>query len=312
MTLPGIQRNDKLRGSNILVAALSASRILGTGRGYLIYGTAWKKDETEKLVSAAIHIGFRFIDTACQPKHYNEAGVGDGWVIAAKDMGLSRADLFIQTKFTSYGGQDPNNVPYDKDASIEDQVRQSLMMSLRNLKTTYIDSFVLHSPYRRMEDTMTAWRVLESFVDDGKIRQLGISNCYDLKVFSKLYKESRIKPAVLQNRFYADSNFDVELREFCAEVGVGYQSFWTLTASRKALKTEEIKQIATSKNLTPQTLMYAFMMTLGHTPLSGTTSQVHMAEDVAIMERIQGGETIFTEDEMKEISTILEIPDKVM
>ena len=41
-----------------------------------------------------------------------------------------------------------------------------------------------------------------------------------------------VKPAVLQNRFYADSGYDVELRAFCKENGVVYQSFWTLTANR--------------------------------------------------------------------------------
>jgi diketogulonate reductase-like aldo/keto reductase len=44
----------------------------------IIYGTAWKKAATENLVSLAIQNGFRGIDTACQPKHYEEAGVGDG------------------------------------------------------------------------------------------------------------------------------------------------------------------------------------------------------------------------------------------
>ena len=44
----------------------------------IIYGTAWKKDRTAALVEQAIGLGFRGIDTACQPKHYNEAGVGDG------------------------------------------------------------------------------------------------------------------------------------------------------------------------------------------------------------------------------------------
>jgi diketogulonate reductase-like aldo/keto reductase len=42
----------------------------------IFYGTAWKKDKTADLVDLAIRSGFRAIDTACQPKHYNEAGVG--------------------------------------------------------------------------------------------------------------------------------------------------------------------------------------------------------------------------------------------
>lgn len=292
----------------MMVAAHSATYVVSSGKPYLVYGTAWKKGETSRLVSEAIHAGFRFIDTACQPKHYKEPLVGDGWVEAARDLELSRSDLWIQTKFTSLDGQDPNEIPYDKDASLEDQVRQSLQVSLQNLKTNYLDSLVMHSPMRTLEDTMKVWRVFESFVDEGWVRQLGVSNCYRMEVFKHIYQESRIKPKVLQNRFYSDSNFDVALRQFCKEHDIRYQSFWTLTVNRQALASPQIKELAGRKNLTPQTLMYAYMMSLGHTPLDGTTNRAHMAEDVAVMERIQGGEQILTPDEIVWMSQRLGVP----
>src|SRR5262249_37286954 len=78
----------------------------------ILYGTAWKKAQTESLVRQAIAQGFRGIDTACQPKHYHEPGVGDA-VAAAIAGGLKREELFLQTKFTSVGGQDPARIPYD-------------------------------------------------------------------------------------------------------------------------------------------------------------------------------------------------------
>lgn len=53
--------------------------------------------------------GFRAIDTACQPKHYYEPGVGEGIL----KSGIPRDQIFIQTKFTPIDGQDPNKVPYD-------------------------------------------------------------------------------------------------------------------------------------------------------------------------------------------------------
>jgi diketogulonate reductase-like aldo/keto reductase len=64
----------------------------------IIYGTAWKKDATEKLVSLALQNGIRGIDTACQPKHYHEAGVGAGVAASMKKNGLTRADLYLRTK----------------------------------------------------------------------------------------------------------------------------------------------------------------------------------------------------------------------
>ena len=94
--------------------------------------------------------------------------------------------------------------------------------SLENLQVTYLDSWVMHSPFDTIEETMTAYRAMESFVDEGKAKGLGISNCYDLNTFTTLYQMARHKPKVLQNRFYADSNFDTELRKFCKENNVWY------------------------------------------------------------------------------------------
>ena len=266
------------------------------GNHHLVYGTAWKKDSTHSLVSQAIRKGFRFIDTACQPKHYNEVGVGEGWTEAVEDLGLQRSDLHLQTKFTPMSGQDPNNIPYDIKASLEDQVRQSVHASLENLQTTYLDSLVLHTPLPTHEKTMEVWRVFESFVDEGVVKALGISNCYKLEIFSRLHHEARIKPTTLQNRFHAKTRFDSDLRRFCDDKGVLYQPFWTLTANREALATKGVKEMARKKGLTPQTLMYAFLMTLGYAPLSGTTSLDHMEEDAALMRRFEGGKQVFTDE----------------
>ncbi|MCX7101020.1 MAG: aldo/keto reductase, partial [Methylobacter sp.] len=75
----------------------------------IIYGTAWKKDATAAWVEQAIGLGFRGIDTACQPKHYNEAGVGAG-VVACYKSGIDRSELYLQTKYTPLSGQDPAQV----------------------------------------------------------------------------------------------------------------------------------------------------------------------------------------------------------
>src|SRR5882757_3314489 len=113
----------------------------------LIYGTAWKKGRTASLVQRAVQLGFRGIDTACQPKHYHEAGVGEG-LAAALQAGVAREAMYLQTKFTPLSGQDPANVPYESRAEVAQQVAQSFQTSLRNLQTSYLDCLVLHSPIR--------------------------------------------------------------------------------------------------------------------------------------------------------------------
>ena len=71
-----------------------------------LYGTAWKEDRTAGLTELALRTGFRAIDTANQRKHYFEAGVGEGLAAAYRDGVATRADLFLQTKFTYQRGQD--------------------------------------------------------------------------------------------------------------------------------------------------------------------------------------------------------------
>lgn len=202
-----------------------------------MYGTAWKKERTKELVELAVRTGFRGIDTACQPKHYHEPGVGDALQSLYSQGIISRSGVFLQTKFTSLNGQDPNRIPYDKDAPLSQQVHQSFNISCTNLRSEYIDSLVLHSPMAQFAETLTVWRAFEEIHAQGRVRQLGISNCYSLNTLKQLYSEAVVKPTVLQNRFYAESGYDEEVRQFCKENGIAYQSFWTLTANPHILKT---------------------------------------------------------------------------
>jgi diketogulonate reductase-like aldo/keto reductase len=247
----------------------------------IIYGTAWKKAATEKLVSLAIQTGFRGIDTACQPKHYEEAGVGAG-VAAGMKNGLTRADLYLQTKFTSLSGQDTHRVPYDPKAPLADQVAQSIAASLKNLQTDYLDCVLLHSPMPTRAQTLSVWNTLESFVDTGQIRQLGISNCYRLVDLESLYRASRIKPAVLQNRFYADTHYDREIRIYCNQSQIIYQSFWTLSANPHLLTHKTMTAIASKHNRTTAQILFRYLVAIGVVPLTGTKSEAHMRDDLAI------------------------------
>lgn len=60
-----------------------------------IYGTAWKKERSADLVHTAIKAGFRAVDTAAQPRHYEEPLVGDGIRRAIADGTVKREDLYV-------------------------------------------------------------------------------------------------------------------------------------------------------------------------------------------------------------------------
>jgi diketogulonate reductase-like aldo/keto reductase len=249
----------------------------------IIYGTAWKKSATAHWVELAIRQGFRGIDTACQPKHYDEPGVGAG-VAASLGDALVRADLYLQTKFSPLSGQDPLTVPYDPKAPLSEQVAQSFAASLRNLRTAYLDCLVLHSPLASPAQTLEAWRAMESLVTGGGVRQLGISNCYGLEQLKALHESARIKPSVVQNRLYAETRYDREIRAFCTKRGIIYQSFWTLTANPHILKHGTVAGLASKYRRTPPQILFRYLTQRDVLPLTGTRSEAHMREDLAIFE----------------------------
>ena len=266
----------------------------------LFYGTAWKKTATTSLVTLALQHGFRAIDTACQPKHYLENLVGEALSLSPS---IPREDLFLQTKFTLPGGQDLNSIPYDVNAPLEDQVRQSFAKSLLNLRTDYIDSVLLHSPARTLESTLTIVNVLSEFKKSGKLRHVGISNIYSLPTLTEIC--ARIPPStiqIVQNRFYPGSRYDVEIRKYCKDNGMMYQSFWTLTGNPHIIHTAIVQQISNRIGASAENVFYRYCIQQGITILDGTTSEEHMKEDLTVS---TDDKYALNEEEMADISAIL-------
>lgn len=246
----------------------------------MIYGTAWKKEKSAELVTTALQCGFRRVDTACQPKHYNEAGVGKGIVAS----GVDRSELTIQTKFTPVEGQDPNNIPYDPSLYLSQQVAASFEVSQKNLQTDNIDAYLLHSTMMPLKPLFEIWHTMEMLVKAQSVKNIGVSNCYDIAVLQRLYNEAEVKPSIVQNRFYADTKYDKEIRQFCKQHDMEYQSFWSLTANSHIVNSLHVSKLAHKYAKTNEQIFYRFLTQIGITPLNGTTSKTHMIEDLQIYE----------------------------
>lgn len=259
----------------------NTTNVSGVAMPKLIYGTAWKKDNTANLVTRAIRCGFRGIDTACQPKHYNEAGVGEA-IRRVLGEGIARKDLYIQTKFTPINGQDPLNIPYDRGAPLNEQVAQSFEVSKKNLGVSYVDGLILHSPLDTIDRTLVAWQSMEHIYNQGGTKLIGLSNCYNLDMLKQLYENASIKPVVLQNRFYQDTEYDIEIRNWCQECKIIYQSFWTLTANPHILNSESVQKSAQAYQKTAAQIFFRVLVDVDIVPLTGTSSENHMKEDLEI------------------------------
>jgi diketogulonate reductase-like aldo/keto reductase len=247
-----------------------------------LYGTAWKEDRTAALTERALCMGFRAIDTANQRKHYFEAGVGEGLAAAYRDGVVTRADLFLQTKFTYQRGQD-HRLPYDPEAPLAAQVAQSLASSLEHLGTDHVDSFVLHGPSSGDDWTdadAEVWEAMRKERDAGRTRMLGVSNI-SLQQLEQMEAAHSELPVFVQNRCFARLGWDREVRSFCNQRKIIYQGFSLLTANREVLQHAPLTTLATQLNATPAQLVFAFARAVGMLPLTGTSNADHMKEDLA-------------------------------
>ncbi len=132
-------------------------------------------EQCEKSVLTAIHAGYRLIDTA--EAYGNEKYVGN----AVRKCGIARDELFLTTKL--------NFNHFETETA-----RETINRSLENLQTDYIDLVLLHWGFG---NRYSAWRVLEEFYEQGKIRAIGVSN-FEPDMLIDLIRFNKVTPAVNQ------------------------------------------------------------------------------------------------------------------
>ncbi|MFA5943104.1 MAG: aldo/keto reductase [Candidatus Thermoplasmatota archaeon] len=266
----------------------------------LLYGTAWKEGDTERLVGLAVKAGFRGIDTANQRKHYFEEAVGAALKSAFKTGLVERDALFLQTKFTHLGGQD-HRLPYDANAPVGRQVEQSFASSLQHLGVDQLDSYVLHGPSVALgwaDEDWEAWATMEDLQRAGRTKHLGVSNV-SADQLEELHQRATVKPAFVQNRCFTRPHADFAVREYCTANSISYQGFSLLTGHRALMQSPAVQAMAKRLEATLAQVVFAYCLARGILVLTGTTSSVHMAQDLEA-ERIQ-----LTPAEMAAIDRIL-------
>lgn len=157
-------------------------------------------------LGTALATGYRHIDTA--QMYGNEAAIGDALI----ESGVARQSLFITTKLNN-----PNHEP--------ERVRASFAKSLEDLKTDYVDLFLIHWPLptRYNGDFISTWRELEQLRAAGKAKSIGVSN-FQVPHLERLLADTDVVPAVNQIELHPQFQ-NREVVSFCQEHGIAVESW---------------------------------------------------------------------------------------
>jgi len=222
---------------------------------------------TISATRSALEAGFRHFD--CAERYRNESEVGEALQAGLAAEGLAREDIFVTTKLWN-----SNHRP--------ERVEPAFKASLNRLRLSYLDLYLIHTPYAfqpgdeqdprdengnviydqgvTLQDT---WKAMERLVDGGKCRAIGLSDI-TLEDLLPIYESARIKPAVVQVEAHPYLP-ETELLEFCKEKGIIFLAFAPLGHGIKPGPLEDpvILDIAARVGKTPAQVLLAWALQRG-------------------------------------------------
>jgi diketogulonate reductase-like aldo/keto reductase len=273
--------------------AHGAGTIPAIGFGTLISNA----DAARKAIRSALEIGFRHIDGA--DVYRNEDVVGEALHEAFEAGTVKREELFVTTKLWNN-----NHRP--------ERVKMAFERSLHRLQLDYLDCYLIHTPFAfqpgdeqyPMNDQgepiydaevtlVDTWRAMESLVDEGRCRFIGLSDI-TLDKLKEIVDVARIKPAVVQVECHPYLP-EWELLEFCQKHGIVLMAFAPLGHGMQPRITDDpvIKAIAERIGKTPAQVALAWAVQRGAAFLTTSTNPLHIREDFEI--------TLLPQDAMQEM-----------
>ena len=247
--------------------------ILGLGTYALDYDTCVNS------VKTLLRNGGRLIDTAYM--YGNEDAVGEGVRQAMAEYGIPREEIFVITKIY------PNQF-HDPEAAID--------MALEKLNIDYIDMMLLHHPGT---DDVKAYKAMEKYVEQGKIRSLGLSNWY-IKELTSFLPQVTITPALVQNEIHPYYQ-EQDVVPFIQNKGIVVQCWYPLGGrgyTAELLGDETICAIAEAHGVSAAQVILRWDLQRGIVVIPGSGNEQHIIENLDLL----GFE--LTEEEMEKIAAL--------
>ncbi len=176
-------------------------------------------DETTRIVSDALSVGYRHIDTAAI--YGNEEGVGT----ALAESGIDRSDLFITTKLWN-------------DRQGTESAFSAFEESLEKLGLDYVDLYLIHWPAPANDKFVESWKALEKIQESGRARSIGVSN-FLVPHLDRLLHETSVVPAVNQIELHP-AHQQPEVTAFAREHGIHIEAWGPLGQGKYPLFDEDV------------------------------------------------------------------------
>jgi len=255
---------------------------------------------TKTATSDALDAGFRHFD--CAERYRNEREVGEALQTGLAANGIARENIFVTTKLWN-----SNHRP--------ERVEPAFEASLDRLRLEYLDLYLIHTPYafqagddqdprdqngNVLYDSgvtlLDTWRAMESLVDHGKCRAIGLSDI-TLNELLPICESARIKPAVVQVESHPYLP-ETELLEFCKEKGIVFLAFAPLGHGMRPglLEDPVISAIAPRVGKTPAQVLLAWAVQRGTALLTTPRTAARARENFDI--------SALPEDALDEINRI--------
>lgn len=214
--------------------------------------------ETERIVTDALEVGYRHIDTA--RIYGNEEGVGQA--IARAEV--SRDELFITTKvWNDDQGFDSTLAAFDA--------------SMKRLGLDTLDLYLIHWPTPEKDTYVDTWKALLRLREEGRVRAVGVCN-FEVDHLRRLEDETGEFPAINQIELHPYLQQE-ELRAFHAANGILTEAWSPLASGGDVLKDEKVAAIAAKHGVTPAQAILRWHLDIGNVVIPKSVTPSRIAEN---------------------------------
>jgi 2,5-diketo-D-gluconate reductase A len=247
-------------------------------------------EETERIVSDALEVGYRHIDTAAV--YGNELGVGK----AIEKSGIDRDELFITTKL------------WNSDQGSQSAI-DAMDLSLDKLGLDQVDLYLIHWPRPDLDRYVESWLALEQLQADGKTRSIGVSN-FHRPHLERVLAEGTVVPAVDQLELHP-AFAQRELRAYGAEHGIHIEAWGPLGQGKYDLFSEKaIQDAAAAHGVSPAQAVIRWHLQNGIIVFPKSNSRERMAENFDVFGFELSGDEMSAIDALDRGQRVGSNPDK--